>query len=147
MKKISLLIIDDHTLIREAWSALLQMDGRFAVIGLAGSAEEGIRLAGKLQPEIVIMDINLPGMSGIEAIPYIKEVSNSTKVLGVSMHTQLTYAQKMLNKGASGYVTKNSPGKEMITALLAVHSGEKYICREIKILLSDEMISTEDGKG
>jgi len=140
MKKITILIIDDHKLIREAWSAILDSDGRFEVIAEANSAEEAEKLAGELQPDIVILDINLPGITGIQAIPLLKKISPNSKIVGISMHTQPSYARKMLKNGASAYVTKNSKKEEMFRAIVAVHSGEKYVCDEIKNILSEQSL-------
>jgi two-component system invasion response regulator UvrY len=144
MEKISILIADDHTLVRETWSFILNTDARFSVIAESGSGEEAIELAKKLRPNIVIMDINLPGMNGIEATQQIRKYSPGTKILGVSLHTQPTYARKMIQKGAMGYVTKNSSREEMFKAIMEIQAGKKYICDEIKNILSEQVISGED---
>jgi DNA-binding NarL/FixJ family response regulator len=136
---IRLVIIDDHMLIRETWSLLLNSDPGFVVVGQTGNGEDGIELCKQLRPDLVMLDINLPGMSGMEAIPPIRKYAPGTKVLAVSLHTQPVYVKKMMQNGASGYITKNSSRKEMITALLEVYSGKKYICREIKTILAEHM--------
>jgi DNA-binding NarL/FixJ family response regulator len=144
MEKITILIADDHTLVRETWSFILNSDRRFKVIAESGSGEEAIELAKNLHPDIVIMDINLPGMNGIEATEQIRKFAPGSKILGVSLHTQPTYARKMMQKGAMGYVTKNSSREEMFKAIIEVHSGKKYVCDEIKNILSEQVISGED---
>jgi DNA-binding NarL/FixJ family response regulator len=146
MEKITILIADDHTLVRETWSFILNTDPRFNVVAESGSGEEAVELANKLRPNIVIMDINLPGMNGIEATQLIRKYSPGSKVLGVSLHTQPTYARKMIQKGAMGYVTKNSSREEMFKALMEIHNGRKYICDEIKNILSEQVISGEDSQ-
>lgn len=146
MEKITILIADDHTLVRETWSFILNTDPRFSVVAESGSGEEAVELANKLRPHIVIMDINLPGMNGIEATQLIRKYSPGSKVLGVSLHTQPTYARKMIQKGAMGYVTKNSSREEMFKALMEIHNGRKYICDEIKNILSEQVISGEDSQ-
>lgn len=143
-EKISILIADDHTLVRETWSFILNTDPRFTVVAESGSGEEAVEMAKNLRPNIVIMDINLPGMNGIEATQLIRKYSPGSKVLGVSLHTQPTYARKMIQKGAMGYVTKNSSREEMFKAIMEVNSGKKYICDEIKNILSEQVISGED---
>jgi two-component system invasion response regulator UvrY len=125
----------------------LNTDPRFTVVAESGSGEEAIELAKKLRPNVVIMDINLPGMNGIEATQQIRKYSPGTKILGVSLHTQPTYARKMIQKGAMGYVTKNSSREEMFKALMEIQSGKKYICEEIKNILSEQVISGEDQQG
>ena len=144
MDKITILIADDHTLVRETWSFILNTDARFSVVAESGSGEEAVELAKKLRPNIVIMDINLPGINGIEATQQIRKFSPGSKILGVSLHTQPTYARKMIQKGAMGYVTKNSSREEMFKAIMEIQSGKKYICEEIKNILSEQVISGDD---
>ena len=144
MDKITILIADDHTLVRETWSFILNTDPRFSVIAESGSGEEAVELAKKLRPNIVIMDINLPGINGIEATQQIRKFSPGSRILGVSLHTQPTYARKMMQKGAMGYVTKNSSREEMFKAILEIQGGKKYICDEIKNILSEQVISGDD---
>lgn len=148
MKKITLLIADDHTLIRQAWNLILNTDPRFDVIAEAGSGEEAVELVKELHPNIVIMDINLPGINGIEATQIIRKLYPGTKVLGVSMHTQPAYVRKMLKCGAMGYVTKNSSREELSKAIMEIHNNRKYVCEEIKTILSEQMIcGDQEQKG
>lgn len=147
MEKITILIADDHTLVRETWSFILNTDERFTVVAESGSGEEAVELAKQLRPDVVIMDINLPGMNGIEATQLIRKYSPASKILGVSLHTQPTYARKMIQKGAMGYVTKNSSREEMFKAITEVQQGRRYICEEIKNILSEQVINGEDQSG
>jgi len=144
MEKVTILIADDHTLVRETWSYILNTDKRFQVIAECGSGEEAVELARQLRPQIVIMDINLPGMNGIEATELIRKYSPASRILGVSLHTQPTYARKMMQKGAMGYVTKNSSREEMFKAITEIMNGRRYICEEIKNILSEQIITGED---
>jgi DNA-binding NarL/FixJ family response regulator len=147
MEKITILIVDDHTLVRETWTEILNSDPRFAVIAQVGNGEQAIEYAKRLRPEIVVMDVNLPGipgMNGIDATHEILKVSPVSRILGVSMHTQPAYARKMMQNGASGYVTKNSTREEMFHALVEVYKGHKYVCDEIKNILSDQMVNGDD---
>lgn len=134
---ISILIADDHKLIRETWTYILNRDSRFKVIGSCSNSEESVKMSEKLQPEIVLMDINMAPFSGIEATRRIREASPQSRIIGITMHTQPTYAKKMLQLGASGYVTKNSSKEEMFNAIVEVSKGNKFICEEIKELLAD----------
>jgi len=147
MEKITILIADDHTLVRETWSFILNTDERFQVIAECGSGEEAVELAKQLRPDVVIMDINLPGMNGIEATSLIRKFSPASRILGVSLHTQPTYARKMIQKGAMGYVTKNSSREEMFKAIIEIQAGRRYICDEIKNILSEQVINGEDQQG
>jgi two-component system invasion response regulator UvrY len=144
MPKITILIVDDHTLVRETWTEILNSDPRFTVIAQAGNGEQAIEFAKRLRPEIVVMDVNLPGMNGIDATHEILKVSPVSRILGVSMHTQPAYARKMMQNGASGYVTKNSSRQEMFQAIMEIYKGHKYVCDEIKNILSEQMVNGDD---
>lgn len=147
MEKITILIADDHTLVRETWSFILNTDERFTVIAESGNGEDAVELAKQLRPNIVIMDINLPGMNGIEATQLIRKYSPASRILGVSLHTQPTYARKMIQKGAMGYVTKNSSREEMFRAITEIQEGRRYICDEIKNILSEQIINGDEQQG
>jgi DNA-binding NarL/FixJ family response regulator len=141
---IKVLIADDHTLVRQAWSIILDADPRFSVVADCGTSRSCIQLAHNLKPDVILLDIHMPGMNGIEAIPHILQQSPSSKILGISFHTNPSYARRMLREGAKGYVTKNSSKDELITAIVQVHEGTSYICQEIKEALSHELYGTSD---
>jgi DNA-binding NarL/FixJ family response regulator len=144
MSKINILIADDHKLIRETWSYILNSDSRFQVIGECGDAQEAVELAKTKRPHVVLMDINMTPFSGLEATQRIRKISPGSKVIGVSMHSQPAYAKKMLQMGARGYVTKNSSKEEMIKAILEVNHGNKYICDEIKNIISEQLLDEKE---
>lgn len=139
-EKITILIADDHKLIRETWTFILNSDPRFEVIAECSNGEEAVELTKTLRPEIILMDINMAPLSGIDATLQIRKVSPGSKVIGVSMHSQPAYAKKMLSIGARGYVTKNSSKEEMIKAILEVEKGNKYICDEVKNIISEQLL-------
>jgi DNA-binding NarL/FixJ family response regulator len=140
MEKITILIADDHKLIRETWTYILNSDERFEVVAECGDAEQAVELAKELSPDIVLMDINMAPFNGFEATEKIRKVSPDSKVIGVSMHSQPAYAKKMLQVGARGYVTKNSSKEEMFNAITEVFRGNKYVCDEIKTIISDQLL-------
>jgi DNA-binding NarL/FixJ family response regulator len=140
MEKITILIADDHKLIRETWTYILNSDERFEVVAECGDAEQAVELAKELTPDIVLMDINMAPFNGFEATEKIRKVSPESKIIGVSMHSQPAYAKKMLQVGARGYVTKNSSKEEMFTAISEVFRGNKYVCDEIKTIISDQLL-------
>lgn len=144
MNKIRILIADDHKLIRETWTYILESDPRFHVIAECGDAEEAVNMAKMKHPDIVLMDINMSPYSGLEATQKIRKISPASRIIGVSMHSQPAYAKKMLQMGARGYVTKNSSKEEMIQAILEVHMGNKYICNEIKNIISDQLLDEKE---
>lgn len=140
MDKITILIADDHKLIRETWSYILNSDARFRVVAECGDSEEAVELSKTLRPHIILMDINIAPFTGFEATEKIRKFSPGSKIIGVSMHSQPAYAKKMLQVGAKGYVTKNSSKEEMIKAIMEVSKGNKYICDEIKNIISDQLL-------
>jgi two-component system invasion response regulator UvrY len=144
MKKITILITDDHTLVRESWAFILSNDPRFEVIAECGSGEEAAEMSRQLKPDIVLMDINLPGINGMEATLLVKKYSPGSKIICVSMHTQPAYTRRVMQNGAMGYVTKSSSKEEMITAILEVYNNRKYICNDIKNLLSEQILGEDE---
>jgi len=145
MSKISILIADDHKLIRETWTYILNSDPRFEVIATCGDAEEAVFLAKEKNPDVILMDINMAPFSGIEASQQVRKILPEIKIIGVSMHSQPAYAKKMLQIGARGYVTKNSSKEEMIRAILEVSEGSKYICEEIRNIISDQLLEDKES--
>ena len=143
MKKVSIMIVDDHTLIRETWSFLLGKNENFDVVAECGDGERAIELARDKRPDVVLLDINMAPMSGFDVLKMIRKFSPSSKIIGVSMHSQPAYAKKMLRLGAKGYVTKNSPRQEMLEAIAEVSNNRIYICQEVKNILSDQLLNND----
>jgi DNA-binding NarL/FixJ family response regulator len=141
MKRVSIMIVDDHTLIRETWSFLLGKNENFDVVAECGDGERAIELARDKRPDVILLDINMAPMSGFDVLKMIRKYSPSSKIIGVSMHSQPAYAKKMLRLGAKGYVTKNSPRQEMLEAISEVSNNHMYICQEVKNILSDQMLN------
>jgi DNA-binding NarL/FixJ family response regulator len=145
MKKISILIADDHKLIRETWAYILNGDSRFEVIATCENAEEAIEIAKEKNPDVILMDINMTPVSGLEATQQIRKILPAARIIGVSMHSQPAYARKMLQIGGRGYVTKNSSRQEMIQAILEVYDGKKFICEEIRNIISDQLLDEKEN--
>lgn len=131
MKKTSIVIVDDHTLIREMWLKLLAEKNNVEVTGDCGDFDEAIELISLKKPDIVLLDINLGNTSGFDAVPLIKENSPATKIIAVSMHSQLVFVRKMLLLDVKGYVTKSSSHIEVFRAIDVVQNGGTYICNEV----------------
>ncbi|RYY53244.1 MAG: response regulator transcription factor [Chitinophagaceae bacterium] len=138
MEKITILLVDDHKLIRDSWSFILNSDDRFSVIGETSSGEEAIEITRIRKPDIILMDVNMSPVNGFDATKQIHKISPESKVIAVSMHSMPAYAKRMLQLGAMGYVTKNSSKEEMITAIVEVYNGKKYICEEVKNILAQQ---------
>ena len=145
MKKISIMIVDDHTLIRETWSFLLGKNENFDVVAECGEGERAVELARDKRPDVVLLDINMAPMSGFDVLKMIRKYSPGSKIIGVSMHSQPAYAKKMLRLGAKGYVTKNSPRQEMLEAISEVSNNHVYICQEVKNILSDQLLNGDQA--
>lgn len=141
MKKISMVTVDDHQLIREMWNQLFSTEPEIEIVGQCGGMEEGVEMIKKLRPDIVLLDINLSGGSGLEAVPLIRKFAPGTRIIAVSMHKQPAYAKKMMQMGAKGYVTKNSSHKEILEAVKTVMNGQTYICIEIKNIISEKALN------
>ncbi|MEO7924730.1 MAG: response regulator transcription factor [Chitinophagaceae bacterium] len=146
MEKITILITDDHTLVRESWVMVFNSDPRFHVIAQSGNGEEAVELAKNLRPHVVIMDINLPGMDGFTATSLIRKFSPGSKILAVSLHDLPVYVRKMIQSGATGYVTKNSSQEEMFKAVIEVHNNRKYICEEIRNIVTNQELTGDEEK-
>lgn len=128
------------------WSNLFSRNEETEIVGESGEFDEALSLIEKRKPDIVLLDINLREASGLDAIPLIKSSSPSTRIIGVSMHSQPIIAEKMIKAGANGYVTKNSPYEEIFEAIKEVMNGKTYICAEIQNILSEKDNNNENRK-
>ncbi len=125
--KPSILIVDDHPLFREGLRAIITRDGRFEVTGEAGSAREALRLARRLKPELIIVDISLPDRSGIELTSELRRKFPESRILIVSMHSKIDYIAEAFQAGATGYVVKESAAERLIDGLDAIAGGEYFL--------------------
>lgn len=135
---VNVVIVDDHNMVREAWALLLGRDPNLSILATCENGEQAISLCKELEPDVVLMDINMEPVNGVEATRAIREFSTDMKIIGISVHTDLPYLNALMQAGANGYVTKNSPGEEMIRAILHVMKGEQYFCKEIADIVSGE---------
>lgn len=147
MEKINILIADDHKLIRETWSYILNNDSRFMVTDQCASGEEAVLIAKEKRPDIVLMDINMSEMNGMDATEQIRKFAPTTKIVAVSMHNQPVYVKKIMKNGAKGYITKNSPVDELLNAIVEVHNGNKYICEEMRLIFSEQALVENEKQG
>ena len=129
---VRIVIVDDHELIRESWKQIFSRDDRFDVIGLSPNGVDAIKVVTDSLPDIVLMDINMTPMNGLEATRKILELQPGIKVIGTSANNNPRYADKMLQLGAKGYVTKTSTFDELKTAIITVMEGGVYVCEEIR---------------
>jgi DNA-binding NarL/FixJ family response regulator len=143
MTKIRVLIADDSKLNRDTWTYLLNLDSRFTVVADCGDAEKAVELASDKRPDVILMDINTPVFAGLEATQKIRKQQPGSQVISISSYSQPLYVKKMMQMGAMGYVTKNSSREEMLHAILEVSQGNKYICNEVKDIISEQALNGE----
>lgn len=123
-QKIRILLVDDHTLLRQGTVELLQHEGDIEVIGQAANGQEAVQLAHQLQPDIVIMDVRMPGMSGVEATRQIRIDLPHIQVLVLTAYDNDQYVFSLLQAGASGYLLKTAPASDLIRSIRQVSAGE-----------------------
>jgi RNA polymerase sigma factor (sigma-70 family) len=134
------LLVEDHAIVRQGIRALLDEEPDIAIVGEAADGNQALALAQSLRPEIVLMDLNLPGLSGIEATRQVLQLLPDVRVLVLSMYDSEEYVFRALRAGASGYVLKQSTSTELVMALRAVAAGSTFLSPGIsQILISDFM--------
>lgn len=124
---IRLLIADDQALVRGALGALLELEPDLTVVGMAADGAEAVRLAGELRPDVCLMDIQMPGMDGVEATRRIRQASAGTRVLVVTTFARPGYLRSALDAGASGFIVKDTPAEELAEAVRRVRSGLRVL--------------------
>ena len=132
MAKIKVILVDDHAVVRAGYKILLKNDENINVIAETGTGEEAVNLAAQLCPDVIVMDISLPGMNGIEAIRRIIFQNHNIKVLVFSMHEEVIFIERALQVGAIGYMTKSSDPQLLSKAIQSVSAGKKYIDEDLK---------------
>jgi len=127
MSSINVMLVDDHAVVRMGFKMLLETDDDIKVIAEAESGEQAIQRYMEYKPNVVVMDITMPGIGGLEAIERILAKDSSAKILVLSAHEDSVHPKRVLNAGAMGYLTKRSAAEEMIKAIRIVASGKKYL--------------------
>ncbi len=128
---IRVLIVDDHALVREGTRELLSQDDAVAVVGMAGSGEEALEAVAALSPDVALVDVNLPAMSGLELSRALLAQFPSTKVLVLSAYDDYAYVAEALEVGVAGYLLKTASAKELVDAVRAVHDGVFVLDRQV----------------
>ena len=147
MSKMRVLIADDHVIVREGLRALLEAQPDIKVVGEAADGEEAVKKTREVQPDIVLMDITMPGMNGLEATRQIRQHSPDVKILALTMHEGNEYFFKILDAGASGYFIKGGSSSELISALRAVWRGDVFLYPTMaKKLLHDYLQRVRAGR-
>jgi two-component system, NarL family, response regulator NreC len=147
MAKIRLLLVDDHAIVRSGLRMLLENEADLVLIGEAGNGQQALDLADRLTPDVVIMDITLPDMSGIEVTRRLKQAHPKMAVVALTIHEDQQYFFEMLRVGASAYVPKRAAPDDLIAAIHAASRGETYIYPSLaKLLVSDFLERVGDGE-
>jgi DNA-binding NarL/FixJ family response regulator len=145
---VSILLVDDHEVFREGLRMLLQSQADFAIIGEATNSQQAITLTQNLRPDVVILDVAMPGLSGLEAIRPIRAVREDLRVIILSAHTDEHYAVRALQMGAAGYVLKEQSAAELIRAIREARQGRPYLSpsiagRVLQLLDEEELLEPE----
>ncbi len=127
MKKITILLADDHQVVREGFRAVLERERDFSIIGEAGDGLETIRLAEQLNPNVVIVDLMMPGLNGREVVRQLKHRKPEIRLVVLSMHTTEGYVLEALKNGASAYVVKDASAAELVKAVREVMAGRRFL--------------------
>ena len=143
---IEIMIVDDHSMVREGLKQLLELDGDIVVIGEASDGVECLNLLETNVPQVILLDINMPKMNGLEVLEKIKEQKIDTKVIILTVHNEIEYLLKAVEIGIDGYMLKDSDSNELKKAILSVIQGENYIQPDLIPLLNSKMIERDIDK-
>jgi two-component system, NarL family, response regulator DegU len=143
MEKINIVLADDHVLVRKGIRAMLESDKQIDVIGEASNGLEALETTKNLKPDILVLDIRMPEMNGLEAAARLKQVSPNTKAVILSMHDSEEYVLQALDAGAFGYLLKDTDKAEFLKALKQIHTGSKYFTGAVSNVLANRLLNTK----
>ncbi len=127
MNRIKVLIVDDHAILRDGIKALLSLNDDFEIVGEASEGKEAIDKAGELEPDVIVMDIGMPSMDGLEATSRIKKKNSKVKVLVLTQHDNKEYILSAVKAGVSGYIPKKALGSDLVSAIRSVFRGDSFL--------------------
>lgn len=142
MKTTKILIVDDHEVVRDGLRNILTSLDNISIAGEAGNGEDAVKMYSSLKPDLVIMDISMPGMNGIEATRVIKEKDPDARILILTMHDNQEYLNQIIRSGAKGFILKNTDQEELLDAVKTVASGDNFFSKDISKLIIDNYIRT-----
>jgi len=145
MSQINVMLVDDHAVVRMGFKMLLESDTGIKVIAEAESGEQSIQRYVEHKPDVVVMDITMPGIGGLEAIERILAKDNAAKILVLSAHEDSVHPKRVLNAGAMGYLTKRSAAEELIKAIRTVASGKKYLEASVAQQMAIQQLSGDQN--
>ena len=138
MKKIRILLADDHAVVRQGFKMILAAQADMEIVAEAGNGRDAVEAAQRLRPDVVVMDVAMPELNGIEATRRIVEASPHTRVLALSMHKDSVYVREILRAGARGYLLKDAPAGDLVSAVRAVAGGEGYLSPGVSNAVLDD---------
>jgi DNA-binding NarL/FixJ family response regulator len=147
MKSITVLLAEDHTLVRQGLRLLIEIDGDIEIVGEAKTGREAVQLHGNLHPEIVVMDIAMPLLNGLQATKQILKNSPGAKVLILSAHSDPEYIAQVVKSGAQGYLIKHTSGEVVAKAIRELHKGKTFFTHTVAKRLKDDFEKSTDGVG
>jgi two-component system invasion response regulator UvrY len=145
MSLINVMLVDDHVVVRMGFKMLLESDSDIKVVAEAESGEQAIQRFVEFKPHVVVMDITMPGIGGLEAIERILAKDSSAKILVLSAHEDSVHPKRVLNAGAMGYLTKRSAAEEMIKAIRVVATGKKYLEASVAQQMAIQQLSGDQN--
>ena len=145
MEKIKVILVDDHAVVRAGYKILLSNIENISVVAETNTGEDAITLSREHNPDVIVMDLSLPGMSGIEAIRRIVKDNNDIKILVFTMHEEVIFVERALQAGAIGYMTKSTDPEMLSKAISQVAQGKKYLDDELKQKMTYEYEKSRDS--
>ena len=146
MEQIRVMIADDHSLIREGLRQLLEFDGSIKVVGEASNGEECLKKLEEFNPEVLLLDINMPEKNGIDVLKEMKDEQSQIKVLILTVHNELEYLMSAVDIGVDGYILKDSESSELKKAIRVVRDGESYIQPKLIPAMNNQLINRDADK-
>ena len=143
---IKVLVADDHPVVRKGLQSCLAKQGNLRIVGEAADGDEALRKARELSPDVVLMDISMPGMNGLAVTEVLRKEAPDMKVLILSVHSNKEYIFRVIQAGAHGYVSKEAPPEELLRAIESVHEGEPHFSEDIARAALNEFVNTGGKK-
>ena len=147
MKRITVLLVEDHTIVRQGLRMLIEVEGDIEIIGQAKTGREGVQMANELLPDVIVMDIAMPMLNGLQATRQILKALPGTKVLILSAHADPAYIEQVVKVGARGYLVKQSSGELLTKAIREIQKGKTFFNPSISKRLSADYQKSSDGIG
>jgi DNA-binding NarL/FixJ family response regulator len=146
MKQITVLLAEDHTIVRQGLRLLVEADGDIGIVGEAKTGRDAVQMNRELHPDVIVMDIAMPLLNGIEATRQILKVFPATKILILSAHSDLEYIEQVVKAGASGFLIKQSSGAVLARAIRELHQGKTFFAPSIAKQLKEGFQKSSEGK-